>query len=152
MNIDDEFLLEIAMNTSSLAEAIKIAIQKNESLSEKEIKEKFKELDLDTSHWNKRGPNKVKRGTSLREICVENSWYTSKTKLKERLVKEKILDNKCSECGVGPWWNYKPLVLQMDHINGNNRDHRIENLRILCGNCHSQTITYAGSNKKKNHS
>jgi RNA polymerase subunit RPABC4/transcription elongation factor Spt4 len=45
-----------------------------------------------------------------------------------------------------PEWNGKVLTLQVDHINGVNDDHRLENLRFLCPNCHSQTPTYAGSN------
>ena len=68
--------------------------------------------------------------------------------LKERLVKEKYLEYKCAECGITEW-NGKPLSLHLDHINGINNDHRIENLRFLCPNCHSQTNTYAGKNKKK---
>ena len=79
------------------------------------------------------------------EVFVENSPYTNnRILLKKRLLDAGILDNQCILCGQGPVWNGKPMVLQLDHINGKNNDHRIENLRILCPNCHSQTETYAG--------
>lgn len=45
-------------------------------------------------------------------------------------------------CGIGNEWNGKPLTLQLDHINGDHSDNRLENLRILCPNCHSQTSTW----------
>lgn len=52
-------------------------------------------------------------------------------------------------CGLGNNWNGKPLVLILDHINGIYNDNRIENLRLLCPNCNSQTDTFAGRNCKK---
>ena len=55
----------------------------------------------------------------------------------------------CEECGQLPVWNDKQLTLNVDHVNGNNTDHREENLRFLCPNCHSQTPTFAGRNKRK---
>lgn len=70
------------------------------------------------------------------------------TRLKEKVIKNKLLKYKCAECGISTWKN-KPLVLQLDHINGNNRDNRIENLRLLCPNCHAQTETYCGKNRVK---
>lgn len=51
---------------------------------------------------------------------------------------------ECAKCGIGPVWDGEPLMLQLDHINGVNNDNRVENLRILCPNCHTQTETYAG--------
>jgi 5-methylcytosine-specific restriction endonuclease McrA len=84
----------------------------------------------------------------LNEI-LEGKHPTYQTlKLKKRLIKEGIKDNKCEECGVSKW-NGKDLECHLDHINGDSKDHRIENLKILCPNCHSQTDTYCGRNIKK---
>lgn len=83
--------------------------------------------------------------TPFEDVFRENSPYTNnKVNLKKWLLAEGILENKCVLCGLGPEWNGAPLVLQLDHINGVNNDHRVENLRILCPNCHTQTETYAG--------
>lgn len=57
--------------------------------------------------------------------------------------------DRCSLCGLLPVWNNKPLTLQVDHINGVNNDHRIENLRLLCPNCHTQTDTFGARNIRK---
>ena len=57
-------------------------------------------------------------------------------------------EQKCEKCGLTEWMG-KPIVLQLDHINGDNRDNRIENLRLLCPNCHSQTETFCRKNRKK---
>lgn len=67
-------------------------------------------------------------------------------KLKKRLLKENILDDKCDICGIDEW-NGKKLIMQLDHINGISNDHRLENIRLLCPNCHSQTDTWCGRNK-----
>jgi Zn finger protein HypA/HybF involved in hydrogenase expression len=83
---------------------------------------------------------------TLESILVENSSY-SRQPLKIRLIKEKLLEYKCVSCGNTGEWNGKPISLQLDHENGINNDNRIENLRFLCPNCHSQTPTYAGKNK-----
>jgi 5-methylcytosine-specific restriction endonuclease McrA len=64
---------------------------------------------------------------------------------KAKLLREGHLANRCLECGISQWRG-KPLGIQIDHINGINSDWRIENLRMLCPNCHSQTDTFAGRN------
>ena len=117
------------------------------------IHRKIKEQKLDTSHFTGQGHNKGKKldrpKISLNDILKENSNYQS-YKLKNRMLKENRISNKCQECGLENLWNGKPIKLHLDHINGDNTDHRIENLRMLCPNCHSQTETYAGKNKGKN--
>lgn len=55
---------------------------------------------------------------------------------------------KCESCGIGAEWNNKPLTLQMDHIDGNSDNNALDNLQILCPNCHTQTHTWCGRNKK----
>lgn len=59
-----------------------------------------------------------------------------------------LIEYLCSKCGVGDSWQGEDLVLELDHINGNPADNRLENLRWLCPNCHSQTSTYCG--RKRN--
>ena len=65
--------------------------------------------------------------------------------IKNRLIRAGILENRCGECGLTEWRG-KRLGIQIDHVNGIRDDNRIENLRMLCPNCHSQTETFAGYN------
>ena len=79
----------------------------------------------------------------LKEI-LEGLHPTYQTlKLKKRLIKENVLDYKCVSCSIFEW-NNKEISLQLDHIDGNNHNHKLENLRLLCPNCHSQTDTWCG--------
>lgn len=72
----------------------------------------------------------------------------SRHNIKHRLIKAGLLDVRCQECGLSEWRG-KPLMPHIDHINGVRDDHRLENLRMLCPNCHSQTETYGGRNAKR---
>jgi transposase len=88
------------------------------------------------------------------DMLVENSTYHRKT-VKHRILNEDLLEYSCSgeKCPLNgvikPVWADKPVVLHLDHINGVRNDHRLENLRFLCPNCHSQTETYSGKNNSK---
>jgi len=107
-----------------------------------------KKIGVDTTHFKGLAHGTSPRTTKipLVDILVENSQYGSNP-LRKRLIKEGLLPNQCDDCGVGPKWNEKPLTLQLDHKNGDSSDNRIENLHILCPNCHSQTKTFTGKSK-----
>lgn len=114
---------------------------------------RIKKLGLDISHFTGKGHLKGKTHnwnspTPLETILVQDSSYTSTNHLKHRLLDDKLLEYSCNICGISEWKGTK-LSLHLDHINGIRTDNRIENLRLLCPNCHSQTSTYAGKNKKK---
>jgi 5-methylcytosine-specific restriction endonuclease McrA len=81
------------------------------------------------------------------KILVENSTYVTTSSLKDRLVKDGLLEYKCVKCKNEGIHMGECLSLQLDHINGIRNDHRLENLRILCPNCHSQTKTYGSKNR-----
>jgi len=72
----------------------------------------------------------------------------SRYTVKRRLLAAGLLKNACEECGLAEWRG-RPLAIQIDHRNGVNDDHRLENLRMLCPNCHSQTATYAARNRRR---
>ena len=114
------------------------------------LKRRIAELNISTSHFNRNHNNSItKPKYAMEEILVKNSTYSNIRSLKNRLIKEGYLQYICAKCGNQGEWLNNPLVLQLDHINGDNHDHRIENLRFLCPNCHSQTSTYSGKNNKK---
>jgi 5-methylcytosine-specific restriction endonuclease McrA len=112
-------------------------------------------LNLDTSHFTGQLWSKGKTGlpcytkkTPTEDVLVENyQGGISSHTLKLRLYKEGLKVEKCEECGIIEW-NGSTISMHLDHINGVNNDNRIENLRILCPNCHSQTSTYCGKNNR----
>lgn len=116
------------------------------------FKRRIKMFGISTDHFLKKEESRVRttiRNTiPVEEILAGKHPQYSTDLLKKKLYKANILHKKCVECGQGPTWRGKPLTLHLDHINGNPQDHRLENLRILCPMCHSQTSTYSGKNKK----
>lgn len=69
-------------------------------------------------------------------------------RLRLKLIREKVKEHKCEICNLSQW-NGLPIPLELDHINGNKKDNRLENLRILCCNCHAQTSNWRGRKLKK---
>ena len=145
---NEEFQQIIARNHSWCACAREVGLSPNGSNSKIQLKKRVEELGLDISHFDQtQDARQASTKYTLEEIMVENSTYQNITKLKERIIKADLLPYKCAICGNTGEWNGQKLVLQLDHINGNHFDHRKENLRFLCPNCHSQTETFSGKNK-----
>jgi Zn finger protein HypA/HybF involved in hydrogenase expression len=71
--------------------------------------------------------------------------YATRASVRKQILKEGLLNYKCDSCDITEW-NGKSISLELDHINGKRDDHRLENLRFLCPNCHSQTRTFRGKN------
>lgn len=84
---------------------------------------------------------------TLQEMLVSGSKTIDGRRLKFHLIKEGLIQDICNICGLESHWNGLKLVLALDHINGDSHDNRIENLRLLCPNCHSQTPTFCRGKK-----
>lgn len=116
------------------------------SWGNKIVKERMEKLGLFFTKKNMNYYNEGNSALPLESILTKDSSY-NRTKLKERLFSEGIKEYKCECCGISEWRG-KPISLQLHHINGNHNDNRLENLQILCPNCHSQTENF--SSKKRN--
>jgi len=135
--------------SKSMREVIlKLGLQPNGSSGYTHVKNKIVKLGLEIPKYNYYGDGHSRRKYSNDEVFCEGSTLP-RQKVKNRIIKEKLIEYKCSDCGNEGKYNGMPLSLHLDHINGINDDNRLENLRFLCPNCHSQTETYAGKANKK---
>lgn len=96
--------------------------------------------------WSEKKFKPTGKKIPIQEILEGKHPYFQTLKLKKRLIKDGIKENKCEDCGIDIWMD-KPIMIQLDHIDGNSHNHKLDNLRMRCPNCHSQTPTYSGKNK-----
>lgn len=109
--------------------------------------------NIDTSHVTGSGWRKGKKfpfipRLELENILVQHSTFQS-YKLKKRLFLIGLKHERCERCGWAEKSEDGRIPVELDHINGDRHDNRIENLRILCPNCHSLQLTHRGKNQKR---
>jgi len=100
-------------------------------------------------------PNQGLKGANKKKLCYYNFNDVlkgkhpeySRRRIKERLLKEGYKQWKCERCNNSSWLKGK-IPLELNHINGIHTDNKLENLELLCPNCHAMTDTYRGKNKK----
>ncbi|MFH1947346.1 MAG: HNH endonuclease [Candidatus Magasanikbacteria bacterium] len=141
-----------ARDSTSIRQVIKNLGLKPAGGNYSQIKKFLDLYNIDTSHFKGKAWNKGMRGigvyrTKLEDILVKNSCYQS-YKLKKRLFAKGIKKAECEFCGWHKYSDDGRLPLELDHINGDNSDNRLENLRVLCPNCHSLQPTHRGRNRK----
>lgn len=144
---ETELLAAVAQATN-MTEAIGLLGWPLTSGSRRRLSEMITIYAADTSHfrlvaWNK-GLSQPKRRRPLDHFLVVGSGCKSSW-LRVRLIEEGILDPECAMCGKATWLG-KPIPLELEHKNGDRTDNRIENLELLCPNCHALTPTYRGRN------
>lgn len=150
---DDEFknLIASSLNIKEVLFKLGYSTTGN-SWGYSQVRKRMEALNIPMSYFKGRSPNKKDSTTRIEK----EKLFSSKSKharcvVRNTIIKENLLEYKCAICGITEW-NGKTLSLELDHINGINYDNRLENLRFLCPNCHSQTTTYGSRNTQVNQS
>ena len=149
-----EWLSDLCKDSYSYAEVLKKAGRKQGGGTQATLRKKIEEWNIDISHftgqdWHS-SPNQTKQVSrekyTLEEVFIQNSPVTQKV-LRGYVERHNVIKYKCQKCNCDGHWQDGIISLEIDHINGDNKDNRIENLRYLCPNCHALTETYRGKNK-----
>ena len=153
-----EWLEELCAESYSYAEVLRKAGRNDRGGGTNEIlKRKILEYGIDVSHFTGKGwtasPNYVPRIGSrekytIEEVFTKNSIITQKI-MRGYVERHNLLEHKCQMCGCDGNWQNGVISLEIDHIDGDNTNHELSNLRYLCPNCHALTETYRGKNKNK---
>lgn len=150
-----EWLEELCASSFSYAEVLRKAGRKpGGGGTQATLKKKIEEFNIDISHFTGQGWNghsntivDVNREKySIEEIFTKNSPVTQKT-MRGYVERHKLLEYKCVNCGCNGNWQGGVISLEIDHIDGDNSNNELSNLRYLCPNCHALTETYRGKNK-----
>lgn len=151
----DEQFVSLIKNSTNISEVLfKFGYSvKGNSWGFSQVRRRMDDLGLDMSLFKgKSAISKLSKIHSLSEkdLFKENCKH-NRNNLRRYIIKNNTIPYKCAICGITEW-NGKTLSLELDHINGINNDNRLENLRFLCPNCHSQTTTYGSRNQLLNES
>lgn len=143
-----EDFIEAVKNNTTIAGALRTLGLAPLGSNYRTVHKYCQQWNLDTSHWlGKRYSKGTKRAQSPIvpdcKLFVRDNPHCIKN-VKRRVLRDNLIPYKCAMCALENEWQGNFLSLHLDHINGDNCDQRLENLRFLCPNCHSQTETYCG--------
>lgn len=115
-----------------------------------QVKKRMQDLNLTGRDFRGKSAivNNIKKAEIKPEDLFKENCNHQRHVIRSYIIRHNMLPYKCAICGISEW-NGKTLSLELDHINGINNDNRLENLRFLCPNCHSQTDTYGARNKQQ---
>jgi len=142
-----EFFVDLVRTSTSMSEILRGLGLKIKGSSLMTLKKYMKFFNVDLSEIGKtadKNKKKIGRWTN-EEVFIENSKATTAS-AKNRILEQSLIEYKCSKCNNDGNWLNEKLVLQLEHKNGKNNDHRLENLEFLCPNCHTQTKTWGCKN------
>ena len=135
---DQEFSEIVASSKTTLEIAQKLGYTSHSGSNGTRIRQRIDELGLSTEHFDLGHRRPIQR--TVENIFVENSTAAQRT-LRRHYESGNYTPYVCAICGQEPFWNGKPMILILDHINGKNHDDRLENLRWVCPNCNYQLDT-----------
>jgi hypothetical protein len=145
--VDEAMLRSAVPGCRSVAEVIRALGLQSTGGRQRAVQNEIQRLGLDTSHFL--GQGHLRGTSSSRRLAPEDVlvlrpdlYLRAKTPQLRRALIEVGVPERCAGCGIGPEWSGRPLTLEVDHINGDFRDNRRENLRFLCPNCHAVTDNY----------
>lgn len=143
----DETVLRSAVGrATTLAEVVRALGVVRTGATYRLIRKWIATYGIPTDHFTRPTLEVLPPRTPLEDVfCVGSTIAGSN--LVKRVHREKVVEYRCVECRIGPVYNGKPIVLQLDHKNGVRNDNRIDNLRFLCPNCHTQTETWGRKNR-----
>lgn len=147
-NLSQEQLKELISKSTSTSDMIRNLGIQPRGCYIKLINKNMDKYNLEPPNYKDYIPKGKKIVIADTDAFVNGSVCDRKSLIK-RLLKASLIENECAICKLGPVWEEEKLVLQLDHINGINNDNRVENLRLVCPNCHSQTATFSGRNQRK---
>lgn len=115
------------------------------------MKRRLLDWQVDTSHFLGKGAGRDTQPHNAVPLddVLENKTYLRSSYLKEKLLRAGKLQHRCmgNDCGLTEWRG-KPLVLELDHVDGNKKNNSLDNLKLLCPNCHSQTDTWRNRKRR----